>query len=109
VLRTDMAGHRVVTVLPPEVNFAAQGIARVEARLAYDDAESALHFEDEYTFTGPGEARFFEYDYVAADRSGYSCRLRTVLANGLVQERDLGSLDVDRLRGPGGHRGGAAP
>jgi hypothetical protein len=97
VLRTDMAGHRVVTVLPPEVNFAAQGIARVEARLAYNDAESALQFEDEYTFTGPGDARFFEYDYVAADRSGYSCQLRTVLANGLVQERDLGRLDVDRL------------
>jgi hypothetical protein len=97
VLRSDMAGHRVVTVLPPEVDFAAQGIARVEARLAYDDAESALHFEDEYRFTGPREAGFFEYDYVAADRSGYSCQLRTVLANGLVQERDLGRLDADRL------------
>ncbi|HEY7042395.1 MAG TPA: hypothetical protein VH419_01875, partial [Nocardioidaceae bacterium] len=97
VLRTDMAGHRVVTVLPPEVDFTARGVARVEARLAYDDAQSALHFEDEYTFAGPGEARFFEYDYVADDRSGYSCQLRTVLANGLVQERDLGRLDVDRL------------
>jgi hypothetical protein len=97
VLRSDMAGHRVVTVLPPDVDFAAQGVARIEARLAYDDAESALHFEDEYTFTGPREARFFEYDYVAADRSGYSCQLRTVLANGLVQERDLGRLDADRL------------
>jgi hypothetical protein len=97
VLRSDMAGHRVVTVLPPEVDFAAQGIARVEARLAYDDAESALHFEDEYTFTGPRDAGFFEYDYVAADQSGYSCQLRTVLANGLVQERDLGRLDADRL------------
>jgi hypothetical protein len=97
VLRTDMAGHRVVSVRPPGTAFAAGGIARLEAHLSYDDPAAGLHFADAYTFTGPQDRQYFEFDYVAAERSSYGCRLISVFANGLVQERDLGSLDGDSL------------
>jgi hypothetical protein len=40
---------------------------------------------------------FFEFDFVSADRVGYTCTVTQVLANGLVQERDLGNLSGDRL------------
>ena len=97
VLRADMAGHRIVTVMPPTVDFAARGIVRIEAQLSYRDADARLTFQDRFTFTDSRDVGFFEFDYVSADRSSYSCLVTLVLSNGLVQERDLGSLSVDRL------------
>jgi hypothetical protein len=97
VLRSDMAGHRIVTVTAPNVDFTTRGVVRMEARLAYVDAENGLSFEDRFTFATPKDVSFFEYDYVAANRIGYACIVITVLTNGLVQERDLGNLSGDRL------------
>ncbi|MGV1004992.1 MAG: hypothetical protein ACOYEV_09555 [Candidatus Nanopelagicales bacterium] len=97
VLRTDMAGHRVVTVAPPPVNFATAGIARVQAHLFYQDPAAGTSFEDDFTFISAADKGFFEYDYDDPGRSAYGATLRTIFANGLVQERDLGRLDVDRL------------
>ena len=97
VLRTDMAGHRVVYVTPPAVDFALAGISRMEASLLYDDVGAGLHFEDAMTFMTARDKGVFEYDYVDPSRSPYSVRLRTVLANGLTQDRELGTRDVDRL------------
>jgi hypothetical protein len=97
VLRTDMAGHRIVTVAPPDVDFVLRGIARVEAQLSYRDTDAGLDFQDRFTFTHSREPGLFEFDYVAAERSSYSCLVMLVLSNGLVQEHDLGSLSADRL------------
>jgi len=97
VIRTDMAGHRIVTVAPPSVDFATRGIARIEATLSYRDQDAGLDYEDRYTFANSTDVASFEFDYVSADRSSYSCVALVVLANGLAQERDLGSLSVDRL------------
>ena len=97
ILRTDMAGHRVVTVTPPNVDFIARGIVRIEALLSYRDAEAGLSFQDRFIFTNSRDVNFFEFDYVSSDRSSYSCVVLLVMTNGLVQERDLGSLDVDKL------------
>jgi hypothetical protein len=97
VLRTDMAGHRIVTVSPPDVDFDARGLTRVEARLTYSDPAAGLSFADEFTFTGRGQRGFFEFDYAATERASYRGTAILVLANGLVLERDLGSLNADRL------------
>ncbi len=97
VLRTDMAGHRIVTVVPPDVDFAARGIIRIEAQLSYQDPEAGLSFEDEFVFSDRGERAFFEFDYAAAERSSFRARAILVLENGLVLERDLGQLNADRL------------
>lgn len=102
IVRTDMASHRVVTVLPPSRGFAAGGLVRIEALLTYRDAEAGLSFEDRLVFTKEDGAGFFEFDYVAADRASYSCLVTLVLSNGLVLERDLGSLNADRLVLPAG-------
>jgi len=97
VLRTDMAGHRIITVLPPPVDFAAAGITSLEARLRYQDVASGLSFEDVLTFAGSSDKRSFEFDYVDPARSSYSATMRVFFANGLSQDRALGSFDVDRL------------
>jgi hypothetical protein len=97
ILRTDMAGHRVVTVAAPSVDFAARGITRIEAQLSYSDSDAGLSFNDRFTFTSARDLSFFEFDYVSLDRSSYSCKVTLVLSNGLVLERDLPSLSADRL------------
>ena len=97
VIRTDMAGHRIVTVAPPSVDFETRGIARIEALLSYRDAEAGLEYQDRYTFANPNDVASFEFDYVSQDRASYSCVALVVLSNGLAQERDLGSLSADRL------------
>ncbi|TMM42019.1 MAG: hypothetical protein E6F99_01670 [Actinobacteria bacterium] len=96
-IRTDMIGHRVVAVRPPSVDFGVQGLLRVEADLSFADADAGLSFADTYTFFSAKDSGVFEYDYVAAERNRYHCRVRGVHSNGLVQERDLGMLDGDRL------------
>jgi hypothetical protein len=97
LVRADMAGHRVVTVLPPDVDFVARGIMRIEVRLSFEDQSAGLSFEDAFTFTDRGGREFFEYDYTAVERDDYHGTALLVLDNGLVLERDLGSLDVERL------------
>ncbi|AOY59977.1 hypothetical protein [Desulfococcus multivorans] len=96
-IRTDMIGHRIVTVQPAQVNFAANGILRMEADLNFADDGAGLSFADSFTFWSPGETGFFEYDYTSAERNKYTCKARLVMANGLVRERDLGLLNGDRL------------
>jgi hypothetical protein len=100
VLRTDMIGHMVVTVMPPPVDFAARGITRIEAALAFHDQEAGLHFEDRAIFERSGDVSYFEFDYAAVERASYTCKVLIVFANGLVMERDLGKLRSDELRLP---------
>lgn len=97
VLRTDMAGHRVVTVRPPEVSFAARGIVRIEAALAYADPENGLAFEDKLTFSSQRDSGAFEFDYVSSFHSSYSCNATLILENGLAVEHDMGHLDGDKV------------
>lgn len=96
-IRTDMMGHRIVAVQPADVDFAALGIVRIEADLDFVDPSAGLSFADRFTFLSAEDVRFFEYDYVSTERNGYTCKARIVLANGLVQEQDLGTLNGDRL------------
>jgi hypothetical protein len=102
VLRTDMAGHRVISVEPPDVDFAKRGIVRIEAELGYQDPDAGLSFGDRYTFASARDTGLFEFDYASAAHSSYSCRATLVLANGLVLERDLGSQGGDRVLLPSG-------
>jgi hypothetical protein len=96
-IRTDMVGHRVVTVRPADVNFGTLGILRMEADLEFADETAGLSFADKFTFWSAKDSQVFEFDYASAERNRYRCRVRTVHANGLVQERDLGLLNGDRM------------
>jgi hypothetical protein len=92
-----MTGHRIVKVRPAPADFGQLSILRIEADLRYEDANAGLSFADSFTFWAPEDAHFFEYDYASERNNRYTCRARTVLANGLVQERDLGILNADTL------------
>lgn len=96
-IRADMMGHRIVAVQPADVDFGALGILRIEADMDFVDSNAGLSFSDRFTFWSAEDLKFFEYDYVSTERNSYTCVVRIVLANGLVQERDLGPLNGDRL------------
>jgi hypothetical protein len=96
-VRADMMGHRIITVRPEEVDFAAKGIMRIEADLTYADPHEALSFADSFTFNTPADRSFFEFDYVKAERNSYTCKARILLSNGLIQTKDLGSLTGDTV------------
>lgn len=96
-IRTDMMGHRIVTVRPAQADFGQLGILRIEADLKYEDGNAGLNFADSFTFWSSAEVHFFEYDYASEESNKYTCKTRTVMANGLVQERDLGMLNGDGL------------
>jgi hypothetical protein len=97
VLRTDMAGHRIVTVAAPNVKFPEAGIRRIEAALAYSDPDAGLAFNDRLMFADARDVGAFEFDYVSALHKSYSCNATLVFENGLVLEHDLGSLDTDKV------------
>jgi hypothetical protein len=90
-----MSGHRVVTVQPEAVDFAAAGILRMEASLRYEDVANQLEFSDVFTFTGANDRRHFEFDYVSPTRPSYQCTTRVVFTSGLVRNRDLGLISND--------------
>lgn len=96
-VRADMMGHRIITVRPDEVDFAAKGIMRIEADLTYADRDEGLSFEDSFTFNTSADRDFFEFDYLRAERNSYTCKARILLSNGLIQAKDLGSLTGDTV------------
>ncbi len=97
-IRTDMTGHRVIDVRSPEEDFAAKGVARIVAELAYEDPSRGLSFADRFTFDGPGQSRFFEYDYADSSRSAYRLTQTEILTNGMSRRRELGQTVENPLR-----------
>ena len=97
LIRADMMGHRIIRVRPDNVDFAAKGIMRIEADLAYVDLAEGLSFKDRYTFNSATDEVFFEYDYANAQNNSYGCKIKIILSNGLVQTKDLGNLNGDTL------------
>jgi hypothetical protein len=69
----------------------------MEADLAFVDDAAGLSFQDSFTFQSPDEEQLFEFDYASAQDGSYSCQMRTLFANGLLQERDLGKLRGDMV------------
>lgn len=96
-VRADMAGHRIITVQPESVDFAARHVARLEANLLYEDVDAGLHFADTFTFNSPTDIASFEYDYTDPRKRAYACTVKTIFTNGLAKELEMGNVGRDRL------------
>jgi hypothetical protein len=96
-VRADMKGHRVVTVQPGEVDFAAQNVREMRARLHYEDKENGLSFASAFTFKSAEEKGFFEYDYVDPQKRSYTVDVMTIFTNGFTATKPLATVDRDRL------------
>lgn len=97
LVRADMIGHRVVTVRPDQVDFAAEDVREVHATLRYQDEANALDFTSELVFGAPGERALFEFDYVDPDRREVTVDTLTVFTNGFTARWPTQSLDQDEV------------
>ena len=97
-IRTDMTGHRVIDVRAPEEDFAGKGVRRVDVELSYADEARGLSFADRFSFDGPGQSRFFEYDYADSAKSAYRVTVTEILTNGMSRSREQGLTVENPLR-----------
>ena len=93
-LRLDLKGHRVVTV-QPNWPAAVKKVERVKVDLSYQDAGNGLSFASAFTFKSPTEKGFFEYDFVDAQKRGFSAQVTTVFTDGFSITRDPEMVDQD--------------
>ena len=97
-IRLDMKAHRVIQVLSPDDNFAAKGVARVQADLAFEDPDFGMSVRNSFTFDGPGQSGFFEYDYARSEVSTYQLTVTEFLTNGMSRQRPTGQSVESPLR-----------
>jgi hypothetical protein len=100
VLRTDMQGHRLITVQPKKVDFATKRLAEIQVELRYEDEDAGLSFSDQFAFSSAEEAFTFEFDYANQQRSAYEYRITYRYLNGLSRATDWNSLAADTLTIP---------
>jgi hypothetical protein len=92
-LRLDMKGHRVVTVQPANVDFAAKKVDQIQVKMSYDDAANGLNFASMFTFKSKAEKAFFEYDYVG--KNEYTAQTTTTFRDGFRVVHDPVTLNQD--------------
>ena len=99
ILRTDMKGHRAISVHTADVGFDTVGLTKVDVLMRYADPTAGISAEDNLTLASPHDIAYFEFDYVDAGHSKYSYQATYQYANGMtkngdMQESDLGDLSL---------------
>ena len=103
MIRADMKGHKVVTVVPPQIDFKKEKIDKLEVEIEYQDGMMGLSFADKFTLDDPDDRGLFEYDYVDAQRDDYRYRVTERLTNGAKRggrewidaDDDILTIDID--------------
>jgi len=95
IVRADMRGHRVVTVRPAQVDFAAANVREVKATLRYRDDDSELDFAGDFTFASADVVAFFEFDFVDVRKRAFTLDSRTIFKDGFVARHPQQTIDAD--------------
>ncbi len=100
ILRSDMRGHRIVTVRPQMTPFITRRLVELQVELRYTDDEAGLSFADLLTFRAADEVASFEFDYVDEQRVSYQYRYTYRYTNGLSRTTDWASIATELLQVP---------
>jgi len=84
----DMKGHRIITVRPEGVDFAAKKVKQIKVDLRYEDEGAGLSFADGFTFKSAADRASFEFDYVDDQKAGYQYRVTSLFTNGMSRAGD---------------------
>lgn len=101
-VRSDMRGHRVVTIAPAHEDFAAKQVTGFTVETRYEDDAAGLSFGDRSDFASPADRASFEFDYVDPQKSQYEFRATYRFTNGLSRDTDWTVSDADTLVVPVG-------
>lgn len=96
-VRSDMHGHKIVTIRPQDADFAGLQIKQVLVNLKYEDLGNGLSYNGQNTFTKPGDTASFEFDYVDPNLSRYSYQASVQLTNGMSRDADWQTSDAADL------------
>ncbi|HEY6351074.1 MAG TPA: hypothetical protein VI636_16850 [Candidatus Angelobacter sp.] len=96
-VRSDMHGHKIVSVRPEDADFAGLQIKQVIVNLKYEDLGNGLSYNSQSTFTKPGDSASFEFDYVDPAQSKYSYQSSVQFTNGLSRDADWQLSDAPDL------------
>jgi hypothetical protein len=97
IVRADMRGHKIVTIRPQPVNFAATKIKKLTVETRYADGEAGLSFANVANFASADDQNSFEFDYVDPAKSRYEYRTNLLFTNGLTKATDWQETDKDDL------------
>jgi hypothetical protein len=100
ILRTDMHGHRIVTVQPKKVDFANKRLHEMQVELRYEDEDAGLSFSDLLNFESSNDSSTFEFDYADDQKSTYEYRVTYRYLNGLSRSTDWTSASSEVLLVP---------
>ena len=96
-VRSDMHGHKIVSIRPQPVNFDDLKIKQVIVNLKYEDIGNGLSYNSQSTFTKAGDSASFEFDYIDPNQSRYSYQSTVQFTNGMSRDTDWQSSDAPDL------------
>ncbi|PYU04420.1 MAG: hypothetical protein DMG33_14150 [Acidobacteria bacterium] len=96
-VRSDMRGHKIVSIRPEAADFAALKIKQVIVNAKYEDLGNGLSFGNQSIFTKPENSGSFEFDYVDPNQAKYSYQASVQFINGMSRDTDWQMTDAADL------------
>src|SRR3989441_1277350 len=96
-VRSDMRGHKIVSIRPEAADFAALKIKQVIVNAKYEDLGNGLSFGNQSIFTRPENSGSFEFDYVDPNQAKYSYQASVQFINGMSRDTDWQTTDAADL------------
>ena len=100
ILRSDMQGHRFVTLQPKPIDFATKRLQEMQVEMRYEDQDAGLSFADLFTYKSSSDRANFEFDYVDAHKSMYQFRTTYHYTNGMSRTTEWATASADVLAIP---------
>lgn len=85
IVHAAMRGHRIVSVSPAAGDFVRKRVKEMLVDLRYEDLANGVAFNDQLSFTAPGDRGHFEFDFVDPTRTAYEYQVRYKFTNGLTR------------------------
>lgn len=98
-LTPQMRGHKVVTIDPSGIPFAAKKIREAKLLLKYEETDAGLSFNDAYSFgSAEDRIRYFEYDFADGQNAAFMHQLTMHHENGLKRSTEWIKSNDSELR-----------
>lgn len=97
ILRSNMRGHRIITVRPRPVDFASKRLREMQVELRYEDMDEGLSFSELVILQSREEQGSFEFDYADDQKFAYEYRVTYWYSNGMSRSTDWSTSKANDL------------
>jgi hypothetical protein len=96
-VRSDMHGHKIISIRPQDVNFADLKVKQIVVNTKYEDLGNGLSVNNQSVFTKSTDSATFEFDFVDPNQSRYSYQSSVQFTNGMSRDTDWQMTDAPDL------------